>query len=200
MKKKRIYIFLVIVTCGILGGQLSAGAAGDVWIALTADSKVVKLSPGGEEKVIELADRFKMPMDIDIDPKAGCVWALDKAAGEAHKISLGDGKELGKFTGLKDPFHGTVETRTGTYFAADEGNKRVVRVSADGLTQLSEIIGLEEPHDIAYSDFDDTIWVSDRGVNMIMKFSLEGKKLAETSEIKRPHHMAVDGKDGSLWV
>jgi YD repeat-containing protein len=198
--------------------DLTIDAAGNFWVADTANHRVVELAPNGTFLRTSGSEgtgngQFRSPKGIGTD--GGKIWVSDTGNNRIQQLSsLGvylaqfgkSGNNNGQFS---EPKGITVDTK-GNVWVADTANDRVQEITAGAYVRQfgGEGTGagnLAAPVDAA-TDAEGNVWVADAGHNRIQEFNSKGEFIQQfgatgtgTGQFTSMRSIAIDAQ-GNVWV
>jgi DNA-binding beta-propeller fold protein YncE len=180
------------------GGIAVDRAAGRVWVADTANSRVQALGLDGTWQ--STATGFNAPRQIAVAPD-GAVYVADTGNGQVQRRDPGSGAWTTFATGLSSPA-GVAATST-TVYVADTGNDAILRIGSTPLPPPPD--GLHLPTGLAASA--GSIYVADTGANRVLRFNegagtwdVIGTEGTADGQFIAPHGLALDAAATTLVV
>jgi hypothetical protein len=145
-----------IVTMGPGGVRdpegVAVDAAGDIFIADTANNRVVKV-PADGDALSTIGCGLKGPEGVAVD-EAGDVFIADTYNNRVLKVPVDGGAQMTVRTGLNQP-HSVAGDRTGDVFIADTRNNRVAKVLPGGAQSIVSVTGQGTPFGVAVDEAGD---------------------------------------------
>jgi len=208
-------------------GQTSSIAVdpndGSVWVASAMDNQIAKFMADG--KLINKISDLYEPRSISINTMDGTVWVADTRNNRVIKVNSDCSEILHEEKGVKMPHGVTVNPRNGDVWIADTYNNRVLKLNSNGVVLLRKD-GFRRPRSIAVDTRDNSVVIADTLNNQIVRLASNGVEvMREGGELKtvrkrgpgqafnrdqttlvnarafeNPENLAVDPKDGSIWV
>jgi DNA-binding beta-propeller fold protein YncE len=180
------------------GGIAVDRAAGRVWVADTANSRVQALGLDGTWQ--STATGFNAPRQIAVAPD-GAVYVADTGNGRVQRRDPASGAWTTFATGLSSPA-GVAATST-TVYVADTGNDAILRIGSTPLPPPPD--GLHVPTGLAASA--GSVYVADTGANRVLRFNegagtwdVIGTEGTGDGQFIAPHGLALDTAATTLVV
>ena len=173
-------------------------AAGDVFIADTYNSRVVKVPAGGGAQTT-VGSGLNMPGGVAVDG-AGDVFIADTYNSRVVKVPAGGDAQTTVGSGLSYPY-GVAVDAAGDVFITDSGNNRVVEVPASGGPQTTvPASGLNYPIGVAVDGAGD-VFIGDAGNSRVVEVPASGgpQTTVPASGLSSPYGVAVDGA-GDVFI
>jgi sugar lactone lactonase YvrE len=177
---------------------VAVDGAGNVYIADSANSRVVKVPAGGGTQTT-VADGFNGPIGMAVDA-AGDVFVADFENNRVVEIPADGGSELLVGVQLSGPTSVAIDV-AGDIFIADSGNNRVVEIPApskhEGQTTVGT--GLSQPEAVAVDAAGD-VFIADLENNRVVKVPAGGgSQTTVGTGLSEPAGVAVDPA-GNVFV
>ena len=186
-------------------GGVAVDTAGDVYVADTGHSRVLKLPAGSTTQVTLPFTGLLDPDGVAVDT-AGNVYVTDYGNNSVLKLPAGSTTQVTlPFTGLKAPTAVAVDI-VGSVYVTDYGNYRLLKLPAGSTTQvelLLPFIGLKAPTGVAV-DSAGSIYVTGYGNAPVVKLPAGSNTQVELpftgfTGPKPPNGVAVDSA-GDVYV
>jgi DNA-binding beta-propeller fold protein YncE len=177
---------------------VAVDAAGDVFIADTYNSRVVKIPAGGGAQTT-VGSGLNMPGGVAVDG-AGDVFIADAYNSRVVEVPAGGGAQTTVGSGLSYPY-GVAVDAAGDVFITDSGNNRVVEVPASGGPQTTvPASGLKYPIGVAVDGAGD-VFIGDAGNSRVVEVPASGgpQTTVPASGLSSPYGVAVDGA-GDVFI
>jgi DNA-binding beta-propeller fold protein YncE len=182
------------------GGVAVDRAAGRVWVADTANSRVQALGLDGTWQ--STATCFIAPREIAVAPD-GTVYVADTGNGRVQRRDPASGAWTTFAAGLSSPA-GVAATSEAVY-VADTGNNRVQRIAGAPTTLPAPPGGLTAPTGVAAGP--GAVYVADTGANRVLRFNegpgtwdVIGTDGTGPGQFIAPHGLALDAGATTLVV
>jgi sugar lactone lactonase YvrE len=174
---------------------LVTNAAGDVFIADTGSSQVIKMPAGGGAQTVLAAGLGANGLAVN---PAGDVFIADSVNNRVVKLLAGGGARTTVGTGLNNP-GGLAVDGAGDVFIVDAGNGRIVKVSANEDTQITVADGMASPQGVAVDAAGD-VFISDSGNNRVLEIAAGGNaQITVANGLASPQGLAVDAA-GDVFI
>lgn len=163
---------------------------GNIYVADTGNSRLVKLSPDGKwiaswEKVKAKQGKLQAPMGIAVDLK-GYIYVSDYSLSKIVKYNS-EGKFVSEITKLNtngDKLNfprGIAVDSAGNLYVADSGNNRIVVINQKGnvvsiYNKINNYFKLHHPLGIAIDQSGENIAITDTDYHRIILYSIKTKK------------------------
>ena len=194
-----------------LPGAISVDTAGNIYIADTGNSQIVKVNPQGTASVIAisgLGTPLSSPASIIVDG-SGTLCIADSGNNRVVTVSragAGSVVSTGSVT-LSSP-RGVAVDQSGNLFIADTGNQQIVEVTAAGAASVFGITGLgtalNSPTALAFDAWG-KLYIADSGNSRIVTVAAGGTAGSALSitglatGLDTPKGVAVD-RLGNLYI
>ena len=182
------------------GGVAVDRAAGRVWVADTANSRVQALGLDGTWQAS--AGGFNAPREIAVAPD-GTVYVADTGNGRVQRRDPASGAWTTLTSGLTSPA-GVAATSAAVY-VADTGANRILRVAGTASTLPAPPGGLDGPTGLAAAG--GAVYVSDTGADRVLRFNegagtwdVLGTGGTGAGQFIAPHGLALDTAATTLVV
>jgi streptogramin lyase len=173
---------------------------GSVWAPNLSNNELFKVDAFG--KIL-----FRIPGlegDIlNVDPNDGSVWFGGPNENQVVKLNA-DGVELFRVSGFDFPSSFVVDPYDSSVWVADGGGaagRKLVKLTANGEELFRrDVPGFfsNAPQQIDVYSVDGSVWHG--GFNDVFKWTADGALLIRLGGFDRPVSVAVDQRDGSVWV
>jgi len=172
-------------------------AAGDLFIADTANNRVVELPAGGGAQTT-VGSGFSGPTGLAVDA-AGDLFVADTGNGQVVEIAAGGGAQTTVASGLVSPV-GVAVDAAGDLFIADPTNTSVAKKPLNSRHAASSAgSGLSHPEGVALDAAGD-LFIVDTGNNRVVELPAGGgAQTTVASGLNGPIGLAVDGS-GDLFI
>ncbi len=175
---------------------VAVDGAGDVFIADTQSSRVVKVPAGGGPQTT-VGSGLNRPYGVAVDG-AGDVFIADETNNQVVEVPAGGGPQTTVGSGLNAPYGVAVDGK-GDVFIADTGNNRVVEVPAGGGPQTTVGSGLHSAYGVAVDGAGD-VFIADYASNQVVEVPAGGgPQTTVGSGLSEPLGVAVDGA-GDVFI
>ena len=175
---------------------VAVDGAGDVFIADTQSSRVVKVPAGGGAQTT-VGSGLNRPYGVAVDG-AGDVFIADETNNQVVEVPAGGGPQITVGSGLNAPY-GVAVDGAGDVFIADTGNNRVVEVPAGGGPQTTVGSGLHSAYGVAVDGAGD-VFIADYASNQVVEVPAGGgPQTTVGSGLSEPLGVAVDGA-GDVFI
>jgi sugar lactone lactonase YvrE len=167
-------------------------AAANVYIADSANNRVVKVAPSGTQTTV--ATGLGSPFGVAVDG-AGNVYIADTNDGQVLKVAPG-GAQTTVGSGFVAPFSVAVD-EAGDVYVADPFVGQVQKVAPDG-TQTMVASGLSFPAGVAVDAAGD-VYIVETGASEVLKIAPDGTQSTTGTGLNQPAAAAVDGA-GNVYI
>jgi DNA-binding beta-propeller fold protein YncE len=194
-----------VVSGGYLPAQIAADGLGNVYIADSANNRVLKETvAGGRYNETTIGTGLSNPYGVAVDG-VGNVYIADTSNQRVLKETLADGgyvQSLVDDNGLIYPAGIAVDS-AGNVYVADTANNRVLKDAAvpGGYVQTAIGSGLSGPVGVAV-DGAGNVYIADTGNNRVVEETLSGGNYTQSilvSDLDSPSGVAVDGV-GNVYI
>lgn len=164
-------------------------AAGDVFIADSANNRVVKLPAGGGTQTT-VGTQLSQPSAVAVDG-AGNLYIANSSAGTVDVVSASTGAQTALNHTFSAPAALAIDGSDNLYVAS-YGNNRVIKIAAGAGTQSTVGTGLSAPAGLAI-DTAGNIYIADSGHNQVVEVpAAGGAQVKLGTGLSNPHGLAVD--------
>ena len=172
-------------------------AAGDLFIADTANNRVVELPAGGGAQTT-VGSGFSGPTGLAVDA-AGDLFVADTGNGQVVEIPAGGGAQTTVASGLVSPV-GVAVDAAGDLFIADPTNTSLAKKPLNSRHAASSVgSGLSHPEGVALDAAGD-LFIADTGDSSVVEVPAGGgAQTTVASGLNGPIGLAVDGS-GDLFI
>jgi sugar lactone lactonase YvrE len=176
---------------------VAVNGAGDVFIADTFNSRVVKVPAGGGAQTT-VGSGLNYPRGVAVDG-AGDVFISDTLNNRVVEVPADGGAQTEVGSGLIYPI-GVAVNGVGDVFIADTLNNRVLKLPAGGGAQMEVGSGLTMPRGVAV-DGAGNVFIADTGNNRVVELPAGGRTQTTIADngLNSPFAVAVDGA-GDLFI
>jgi serine/threonine-protein kinase len=179
---------------------VAVDSAGVVYVADSANDRVVRLAAGASRQTVLPFTGVDFPTDVAVDG-TGMVYVTD--SGNSRVVALAAGapsQTVLPFTDLSNPVALTVD-RSGTVYVADDDRGQVVALAVGATSQrVLPFTELKEPTGVAV-DSAGALYVADRGHDRVVTLpaGASSQTVLPFTELNSPTGLAVDSA-GSVYV
>ena len=174
---------------------VAVDSAGNIFIADTYNSRVVKVAQGGAQTTV--GSGLNQPSGVAVDA-AGDVFIADTGNGRVVKVPAGGGAQIALSAGFTSPV-GVAVDQAGDVLVADSANTRVVLIPANPLIAVGLLgSGLNHPTGVAVDGAGD-VFIADSGNNRVVKLGPSGQTTVPATGLSVPWGVAVDGA-GDVFI
>ena len=179
---------------------LTVDGAGNIFVAVSGDDRVVKISPAGVQTTVP-ASGLNSPNGVAVDA-AGDVFIADRSNNRVVEVAPGGVETTVPAGGLSLP-EGVALDGSGNLFIADTFNGRVLELPWTGTTYGSQItvpVNLRQPTSLTL-DGSGNLFIADTVNNRVVELPAGGGSqiTVPVSGLNQPRTVAVDGS-GNLFI
>ena len=171
---------------------LKLDAAGDIFLADSANKRVLKITPGGT--VTTVGSGYGQPTDVAIDG-AGNVYVSDGVNNAVYEVTPA-GVQTALPATVTVPW-GLAIDGAGNLYVGEESTGTVVELTPDAV-QFNIATGLDFPYGVAVDPAGD-VFIADCGSGNVYEVTPVGKKTTRASGLGCPSYVAIDPA-GDLYV
>jgi sugar lactone lactonase YvrE len=153
---------------------VAVDGAGDLYVADSSNSRVVKLS-AGVASVVNTASLLSNPVGLAVDA-AGDLYISDATNNDIVKVSAGGSAAVLSISGLGTPLSqpfGLALDLAGDLYIVDTGNIRIVKVTTGGVGSVYFTTGLVLPEGLGIDGLGN-LYIADASNNIIVKATPAG--------------------------
>jgi sugar lactone lactonase YvrE len=167
---------------------IKTDAVGDVFIADSANSRVLELTPAGVQTAV--GSGFAKPSDVAIDGM-GNVFIADAVNNAVYEITAA-GAQTTAVSGLSAPNALAIDG-TGNLYVSQPNMSSVLKVTPSGVhTAVGS--GLASPSGVAVDSLAN-VYIADNGNGSVFEVSPAGLQTVLATGLQRPGGLAVDAAD-----
>jgi serine/threonine protein kinase, bacterial len=179
---------------------VAVDAAGTVYVADSANNRVVKLPAGSNYPIVLPFTGLNRPAGLWVDSKRG-LFVVDQYNNRVLNLPNGSDTPIElPFTGLREP-HDVAMDSTGSIYVADFRNNRVLKLPADSNSPTElPLPDLNGPYGVTVDDVD-AVYVTDSGNNRVVKLAAGASTPVNLpfTDLNFPNGVAVD-HGGSVYL
>jgi sugar lactone lactonase YvrE len=176
--------------------NLAVDSAGDVFIADTRNSRVLKVSPVGVQSVVPTTGLIE-PIGLAVDG-AGDLLITDGENNRVVEVSPAGVQTILPFGGLNFPSGVTVDT-AGNIYVADDANNRIEKLTPAGAQTTISFQGTDEVYSVGVDQAGDVFGL-DTSLDQVVELTPAGVQTKlPFSGLIVPYGMIVDGV-GDVFV